>query len=106
MTAAALLLAAVLLSPVEAGGGPEIVFGVNTEGDPSKVTFRVASSGCTTRADFRVDVKDGVLSLVRLRRDACKAMPHAVSIAIPLSELGLRPGQRFTLANPIGAGEP
>jgi hypothetical protein len=33
-------------------------------------------------------------------------MPHAVSIAIPLSDLGLRPGQRFTLANPIGAGEP
>jgi len=83
----------------------EAVLGVATDFDAGKLTFEVASNGCTTRKDFRCDLKDGTLTLVRLRRDACKAMPEKAKITFTLEELGLSPHKPFALGNRLIVNE-
>jgi len=103
----AVFVLGVLLLAGSAGAGepPELLLGVGTDFDAGRITFVVASSGCTTRADFRCDLKDGTLTLVRERRDSCKAMPQRQSIAFTLKELGLSPHQPFTLGNRLIVNE-
>lgn len=84
---------------------PEVLLGVGTDFDAGRITFVVASSGCTTRADFRCDFKDGTLTLVRERRDSCKAMPERYTVAFTLKELNLSPHQPFTLGNRLIVNE-
>jgi hypothetical protein len=84
---------------------PESLLGVGTDFGAGKITFEVASSGCTTRKDFRCDFKDGTLTLLRLQRDSCKAMPEKVKITFTLAELGLSPNKPFTLGNKLIVNE-
>jgi hypothetical protein len=68
------------------------------------VTVTVAG-GCTRKSDLTVAVgKDPPRPLVliaRKRLDACQSAPGSVEIVYSFEELGLRPGQPFTLANPL-----
>ena len=102
-----LFLGALLVSgaALAAEERPETLLGVATDFDAARVTFEVASNGCTTRKDFRCDRKDGTLTLVRLRRDTCKAMPSREKIAFTLQELGLSPHEPFTLGNKLIVNE-
>lgn len=84
---------------------PEVLLGFGTELDAEQVTFVVASSGCTARKDFRGDFTNGTLTLFRNGRDSCKAMPHRVTIAFTLKELGISPHQPFALGNRIAVNE-
>ena len=105
---ASALLVGVLLLAGPAGGAeprPETVLGVGTDFDAGRVTFVVASGGCTTRADFRCKLEDGTLTLVRERPDTCKAMPERYTVAFTLKELGLSPHQPFRLGNRLIVNE-
>lgn len=98
----ALLLAGTALAADER---PESLLGVVTDFDAGRITFEVASNGCTARKDFRCDLKDGTLTLVRLRRDSCKAMPQREKIVFKLEELGLSPNKPFALGNKLIVNE-
>lgn len=107
MKLTALCLSTVFLAaPAWAGDEPpEALLGVSTDIEGGQVLFEVASNGCTTKADFRSTYQDRTLTLVRIRRDACKAMPHRMKIAFTLGELRLSPHQPFALGNRIVVGE-
>jgi hypothetical protein len=107
MTRAVFVLGALLVAGTAGAAEqpPEVLLGVGTDFDAGQVTFVVASTGCTTRADFRCDQKDGKLTLIRERRDACKAMPQRLTITFTLKELGLSPHQPFTLGNRLIVNE-
>lgn len=70
------------------------------------LTIRVASSGCTAKADFAVYVEraGGVVRLAfgRKRLDTCRsfAAGHA-DLAFTWAELGLEPNAAVFLANPL-----
>lgn len=83
----------------------ELLLGLRTDFDAGEVVVEVASSGCTTKADFRCEFKDQTLTIFRLRRDSCKAMPHKMPITFTLKELGLSPHQPFALGNRIIVNE-
>jgi len=83
----------------------ENLLGLETDFDARQVVLVVASSGCTSKGDFRVEVKDDVLTVYRLQRDACKRMPFRERIAFTLDELGISPHKPFALGNRIVVNE-
>lgn len=83
----------------------EALLGVASDFDAGKVSFEVASTGCTGKKDFRVKRDGDTLTLLRLRRDACKAMPQRTKIDFTLEELGVTPHKPFKVANPFIVNE-
>ncbi len=77
----------------------EPLLGLETDLESGLVVFVVASSGCTSKADFRVENENDTVSVYRLQRDACKRMPFRERIDFRLDELGLSPHKPFALGN-------
>jgi hypothetical protein len=71
------------------------------------ILFQVASSGCTTKNDFTVDVLESnplQLRLVRLEQDPCDAVvPLGTLIRFSYRELGIARGDTFRVVNPLAA---
>jgi hypothetical protein len=70
------------------------------------LSIRVASNGCTTKADFAhfIERKDGAVTLAfgRKRLDPCKSFAMGqVSLVFSYEELGLAPGAPVFLLNPL-----
>ncbi len=96
-----LLACAILAAPAAHAdeARAEKLLGLAVDEDGAKVTFDVWTTGCTQKTDFRVDrAKDG-FTLIRVRRDTCKAMPDRTRIAFTFAELGLKPHATFTVGN-------
>ena len=92
------------------GGVPPLmpVYGVSA-GDEG-VTVQLAPAGCdSTKADFTVAISKSVerpTVLIARRRAttaplACKDQPRTILLAWSYADLGLMPGQPFSLANPL-----
>jgi hypothetical protein len=91
-------------------GAPALmpVYGVSTGG--GGVTVELQPVGCNTvKSDFTVAIAKAVdrPTILIARRSAagslvaCKAPPRTVAITWSYNDLGLRPGQPFSLANPL-----
>lgn len=83
----------------------EDLLGLETNFDSKQIVLVVANSGCTSKGDFRVEVKDETLTVYRLQRDSCKRMPFRERITFSLDELGLSPHKPFALGNRIVVNE-
>jgi hypothetical protein len=74
------------------------------------VTVRLASNGCTKKSDLTAAVSKTagrtLLLIARKHPDTCRSLAagHA-EVVYSFEELGLDPGQPFTLANPV-VGDP
>jgi hypothetical protein len=84
----------------------EPVYGVTV--GKQGLTVRLASNGCTKKSDLTVAVGNNpprpLVLIARKHPDTCKsfAAGHA-EVAWSFEDLGLEPGQAFTLANPLVA---
>jgi hypothetical protein len=103
-----LLTALLLAGSAAAFTVPEIepVYGVYVGKDG--LTVRVAG-GCTKKADLTVAVGKNpprpLVLIARKHAEGCQSAPGQAEIVYSLDELGLKPGQAFSLANPL-VGEP
>ncbi|MBM4349013.1 MAG: hypothetical protein FJ106_03910 [Deltaproteobacteria bacterium] len=79
--------------------GPEALLGFSTDFDKKELTIEVSSSGCTTKGDFKIHYKDNVLTVIRIRRDDCKAMPRKIGLTYTLQAIGIGPHQSFSISN-------
>lgn len=83
----------------------ETIIAFRAEG--SALIFRVATGGCTTADDFRVDVelvdsRRVAITLHRLRADTCKAfIPEGVEIRFEQEALGIPAGREVVVRNPF-----
>lgn len=72
---------------------------------PRVLTIRVASKGCTAKADFvfRVDRKAGhaVVAFARRRLETCRGPTGAAELRFSYDELGLTHADRIVIANPV-----
>jgi hypothetical protein len=106
------LLIAVLALAADAppGGVPPLmpVYGVST--DSRGVTVELQPAGCNTvKSDFIVAISKAVerptILFARRRASsslvACTALPRTVALTWSYDDLGLKPGQPFSLANPL-----
>jgi hypothetical protein len=106
----ALIAALAATADAPPGGVPALmpVYGVSTDG--RGVTVQLQPAGCTTlKSDFTVAIStaaDRPTILFARRRSAnslvaCTAQPKEVQITWSYDDLGLKPGQPFSLANPL-----
>jgi hypothetical protein len=87
----------------------EILMGFRVAGE--RLHFRVATGGCTSADDFRLDVEEAkeevghiIVTLHRIRIDSCKGhFPDGTEITFATDALGISPGQRILVRNPFGA---
>jgi hypothetical protein len=77
----------------------EKLLGMSTDFDGKTLTIEVASSGCTSKGSFRLDFKNNTLTVYRIDRDACKAMPSKVKFTYSLEEAGINPHKPFKVGN-------
>ena len=84
---------------------PEAVMSFRATGH--ELVFTVPTGGCTTVADFHVDIArsgpDVRLSLARQTPDPCKGrFPAGIEISIPYADVGLQATDRIRLVNTVG----
>jgi hypothetical protein len=78
---------------------PATLVGISLNYDKMQVTIQVVGSGCTQSSDFKFELKDNILTVVRLKMDFCKAMPEVVSFTYSLKDAGIEANKSFTIAN-------
>jgi hypothetical protein len=99
-----LLTALLLAGSANAFTVPDIepVYGVSVGKDG--VTVRVAGA-CSKKSDLTVAVGKTpprpLLLIARKHAEDCQTAPGQAEIVYSLQELGLKPGQTFSLANPL-----
>jgi hypothetical protein len=104
-------LAAVLLmlaTPALAAQIPTIepVYGVIA--GPTGITVRMPSNGCTKKSDLTAAISNNpprpMILIARKHPDTCQSFAAGrVEITYAYAELGLKPGQPFSFANPLVA---
>jgi hypothetical protein len=72
------------------------------------ITLQVASGGCTQKSDFIVEQRQRTsyqaLTFYRWREDLCLALlPYGTMLNFSYEELGLAPGSRFQILNPVSS---
>ncbi len=82
-------------------GQTEKLLGLSTDFDKGEITIEVVGSGCTQKEDFRFEFKENVLTIFRIRPDACKAMPDKVRLVYKLKDVGIERHQSFRVSNPF-----
>lgn len=78
---------------------PEVLLGVSMDFDAQQITLQMVSSGCTRKEDFRFEFSNGVLTVIRKERDACKAMPRKHAYTFSLTEVGIDRHTPFRFSN-------
>ena len=86
-------------TPAALAGEGEVLLGLSTDFDKQELTLQVASSGCTAKGDFLFELKDGILTVRRTKKDECKAMESAVRLTYTLKEAGIEANKPFALGN-------
>jgi len=85
--------------PVANGGNPEKLLGIILNDDKQEITIHVVSSGCTQKADFSFEMKRDTLTVIRIKKDECKAMASEVQFSWSLKEVGINPNKPFVIRN-------
>ncbi len=78
---------------------PENLLGLTLDYEKGEINIHVVSTGCTQKSDFRFEMKGDTLSVVRVRRDDCKAMESEVRFTYTLKEAGIKPNKAFIIGN-------
>lgn len=78
---------------------PEELLGVSLNAEKKELTIEVAGSGCTQKSDFRFEMKENTLTVMRIGFDACKAMPMKTRFTYTLKEAGIDPNKPFRFGN-------
>ena len=94
-----ILLSFMFIIPLAYGGEPENLLGISLNFDKKEITIKVVSSGCTQKSDFSFLVKDNTITVIRNKRDECKAEPEEISLTYSLKEAGIDPNKPFLILN-------
>ena len=78
---------------------PEPLLGVSLNYEKKEITITVVTTGCTGKNDFRFVINNGALTIIRDKKDFCKAMPDAISFTYSLKEAGIDPNKPFIITN-------
>ena len=89
----------IICFPFAFSSNPENLLGINLDYEKGEISIHVVSSGCTQKKDFRFEMKGDTLTVIRVRRDDCKAMGSEVQFTYTLKEAGINANKAFTIGN-------
>lgn len=107
------LLATLTISTASlAEGVKEVLMGVDIQ--PKSLVLHVASGGCTSKSDFKIDIRKDKnaqhplqVTIFRQVPDYCEAhIPNGIKLYYDRASLGLSGDIEFTLTNAIGTTSP
>lgn len=84
-------------SPDEKVGEKLLGFSFNYE--KNEVAITVITKGCTGKSDFSFTVQGKMVTVLRIKKDECKAMPEAVVLTYSLKEAGLDANKEYSVGN-------
>jgi len=90
-----------LIMPKAYCGDPENLLAVSLNYDKQEITITVVTGGCTQKDDFRFEMKNDTLTVLRKKKDACKMLESGVSFTYSLKEAGIDPNKPFLLLNKL-----
>ncbi len=67
--------------------------------EQSQISITVVSKGCTVKDDFKLQLQEGQLLVLRTRKDECKAMQEPVQFTWTFKEAGIDPNKTFVIGN-------
>lgn len=67
--------------------------------DKQELTITVFSNGCTVKEDLSIQLNKSQITVVRRKKDDCKAMPQALSINWSFKEAGIDPDITYSIRN-------
>lgn len=67
--------------------------------DEENLIVTLVSNGCTVKADFIIEQNNSALTIVRKRKDECKAVPQAITISWTFKEAGIDPNRTYSIQN-------
>jgi hypothetical protein len=77
----------------------EKLIGFTFNYEKNEVALTVISKGCTGKSDFSFSVHGKMITVVRNKKDECKAMPEAVVFTYSLKEAGLDANNEYSVNN-------
>ena len=77
----------------------EKLLGLSFNYDKKEISIQVVSTGCTVKTDFQFKVSNNIITIIRKKRDECKAMPEMASFTYSFLETGLSPDKTYTIKN-------
>lgn len=99
MMVAAAIFSLFIFSFTSKQSSSEKLLGLSFDYDKSEVTINVVTTGCTTKNDFAFKISGNNITVVRKKRDACKAMPEATSFTYKMNTVGLDANKLYTIKN-------
>ncbi len=67
--------------------------------DQEELTVTLVSNGCTVKADFIFEQNSSMLTIVRKKKDECKAVPQAITISWTFKEAGIDANRTYNIQN-------
>ncbi|MEQ1796902.1 MAG: hypothetical protein ABL872_03055 [Lacibacter sp.] len=71
--------------------------------DLEQLTVTFVSNGCTVKEDFIFEQNNSMLTIVRKKKDECKAVPQAITISWTFKEAGIDPNRTYNIQNGFAA---
>lgn len=93
------ILACIVSIAVVKAEEPENLIGINFNFDKQEIVIKVVSSGCTGRESFKIETINDTLTVLRIRKDECKAMEEAIDITYTMKEIDIDPNKTYVIAN-------
>lgn len=93
-----LLLAGCSSKPSEENKSEKLL-GLSLNYDKKEITVTVVSTGCTRKVDFSFVVNANTITIQRLKKDDCKAMPEAINLVYSFQESRIDADKNYTIAN-------
>ena len=93
------ILSSALQSFIVPQSRTEKLLGLSFNFDKKEISIQVVSTGCTVKTDFQFKVSNNIITIVRKKRDECKAMPEMASFTYSFQEAGLSPDKTYTIKN-------
>jgi hypothetical protein len=77
----------------------ENILSVSFDYDKQEFRITVVSNGCTVKEDFSIQQNKNQITVVRKKKDNCKAMPEPLNISWSFKEAGIDPAGTYSIQN-------
>ena len=78
---------------------PEKLSGVSFDYVKKEISIIVVSNGCTQKSDFQFKIEKNNITIIRKKKDNCKAMPEPKQIMFSFKETGIDENKTYTIKN-------
>lgn len=77
----------------------ENLLGASFNYEKQEISIDVVTSGCTAKSDFNFTVSNNSITVIRNKKDECKAMPEAMKLIYSFKEAGIDSDKTYSVNN-------